>query len=124
MKQKIIRFDELYEESNVMALGDIQVDIGKVSSLNSIRMVGLIQLVSEGKANLLAEATEIILDIVNEQNPGVTEEQLLRSGTQKQLNAFIMAIVSDTVKTYAPLTKGDNPLVKTLLKGTTTAIKK
>lgn len=113
MKQKIIHCEEVAVDPVIVTLGDIQVDVARISAYNSIRMLRLIQEVREESKDLTAEATEIVLDIIKEQNHDYTEEALLKAGNQAQLNVFVQTVVGYTLKTYAPLTRRDNPLTRT-----------
>lgn len=115
---KIIRCEEVTTPPILITLGDdIQVDIARVSAYNSIRLLEIITSVSgdpEHDAEIVASATAIVMDILREQNIDMTDEQLLRAGNQAQLNAFVSTLVAQTLKTYQPLERSDNPFVVAL----------
>lgn len=99
---QIIRCDEVIVQPVIIQLGDISVDISRVSAYNSIRTLELIQTVRNKTADP-QEATSIILDIIREQGQDISQEELLRAGNQAQLNRFTSELVKYVLRTYAPL---------------------
>lgn len=117
LKQKIIRCDEIDVKPIIITLGETaKIDITKVSAYNSIRMLNLIMSINSVNVStdVLVEATDIVMDILHEQNIDLDEETLLRTYNQAQITAFISTVIGYTLKTYSPL-ESDNPFVKTLI---------
>ena len=99
----IIRCEEVTPDPVLITLNKITVDVAKISVYNSVRVLKFIQDVQAGTADA-DEATQMVIDIVNEQGGNLNEETLLKSVNQAQLNAFVTSVIRYTVKTYAPLT--------------------
>ena len=105
---KFIHCEEIAVDPLLITLGDIEVDIARISAYNSIRVIDMLQRISDGTAKE-HDAVALITDIVKEQHPEVTEDTILKSGNHAQFSAFVSEIVKNTIRTYAPLQKGPRP---------------
>jgi len=105
---KIIHCEEVVTDSIIITLNNIQVDVARISAYNTIRMLKLIADVGQKQASPAA-AYQLILDIIQEQGGDITEDDILKAGTQTQLKHFIQTITEHVVKTYAPLKKVVDP---------------
>lgn len=102
MSSKIIRCEEIVPDPILITLNSIEVDMTKVSAYNSIRMLKLIAEVDNGAPDPV-QAWDIIIDIVQEQNPDISEEDIIKAGTEPQLGAFISAITVHSLRIHKPL---------------------
>ena len=105
---KFIHCEEIAVDPLLITLGDIEVDIAKISAYSSIRVIDMLQRISEGTAKE-RDAVSLIADIVREQHPEITEDTILKSGNHAQFSTFVQEIVKHTIRTYAPLQRGQRP---------------
>ena len=105
---KIIHCEEVVTDPIIVTLNNIQVDVARISAYNTIRMLKLIADIGQKQADPTA-AYQLILDIVQEQGGNITEDDILKSGTQTQLKLFVQTIAEHVVKTYAPIKKVVDP---------------
>jgi len=109
-KTTIIHCEEIAVDPVIVTLGKVQVDVAKISAYNTIRMLRMIEEVKTGDANP-EEATQLILDIVQEQGKDITTDDILKEGNQHQVAAFITTVTSYVLKTYKPLQEVVGPFL-------------
>lgn len=112
--KKIIRCDEVIPDPVIVTLGSIEVDAARISAYNTIRMLKLTADIEEGHTPDPTEAWDIICDIAREQGQNLTEEEILKAGTQHQVRKFVTTITAYILRTYKPLEAEISPSFRLL----------
>lgn len=114
----VIRCDEVVNPPIYIVLGDIRLDVTRISAYDSIRLLHVIHSINPDtdadNTDAMVAASDVVMDIITSQC-NVSEETVLQSGTQQQVNDFIAQILAHALKTYAPLERSKDPFVLALL---------
>lgn len=101
--KRIIRCEEVIPDPIIVTLDHIEVDVTRISAYNTIRMLKLTADIEKEMKPDPAEAWEIICDIVREQGQNLSEDDILKAGTQHQVRKFVATITAYILRTYSPL---------------------
>ena len=106
----IIHCEEVAVDPIIVTLGDISINIAKISAYNTIRFYRIINEAEAGTADA-DDVARLILDIAAEQGLDLTEEDILKAGNQKQLAVFIQTVTLAVLKLYKPLEDAVRPFL-------------
>lgn len=94
--------EELQDTPHIVSLGNISIDISRVSARDSSRIWDIIIRSSKKQADA-EELIPVIVDIVDKQTSYCTLEELLDAGNMEELQQFVGDIVKYTMQMHKPI---------------------
>ena len=94
--------EELSDAPHIVSIGNISIDINRISARDSSRIWDIIIRASKKQADE-EELIPVIVDIIAKQTAYCTLEELLDEGTMEELQAFVGDVVKYTMRTHKPI---------------------
>lgn len=94
--------EELQDTPHIVSIGNIRIDISRVSARDSSRIWDIIIRSAKKQADP-EELIPVIVDIIAKQTAYCTLEELLDEGTMEELQAFVGDVVRETMRMHKPI---------------------
>lgn len=97
---RVINLNKVVPESVVIEYGDLKLDVTSISAYHAIKLMEYGEKHKKGVAGP-SEAIDIVLDVLREKNPDVTEEDVLKAGSFADLLNLIQTVNEEIMSVKA-----------------------